>query len=1489
MDSYVTEWENRASNGLVSNTSANTGISDFLSQVAKWNQRSGVSANGDPLGLPSRLNKYTLQSDITTLTDTGNGPNALIVSENKISVNADLYIQNGVIDNDIHTRLKGYLGNSATRGVVESLSVDINPRSSGAANTNVRNHAHPNLDAISKDDHLISGKVESLPATTFDRISPVTLSNYRLPQGSYGLFVRNTSPQSRYLVETNPEFTEAERFMGSDYLLDKLDYSDDGTYKLLGDGRYESRLIRDAVMANTGQRYLTSDVSSDYEQYRYLLDNAVEAKEALSLSIGVGLTPEQTAALTHDIVWLEEQVVDGQTVLAPVLYLAQIDSRNVRGSSLIQGRDIELIAGGNLTNVGTIRATDDLSAKSKGSILQGGLVESGERLELTASNSLRNALSGEIRGGQVRLESIKEDIVNDRTAVTAGYEKAYNTYIDQGGLISARENLAMIAGRDIVNRADVESQGNASFVAGRDITNSAVEDSRRETQLNGFGTARTSTSQLRASLTASGDIALDAGRDVVVTASDVMARGALQAKAERDIRLAAGENTTRIWNQRFDSRSADQVGSRFASGDYMTLNAGRDVQLQASSVDSDAGLDIAAANEIVLNADTNRRETKALTWVRYSESSEAEQVGSALNAVGDIAIEAGRDVTALASSANAGEGMEIKAGRDLALASAENTQHEKSLTRTKKKIRQQIRQQGSELVADDGLSLSAGNDLRMVSSKVKAGEEAYLFAGNRVELLAANDQDYSLYEKEKDGGLFGSSSYRRDEVDDRRAVGSQIVGGDGLSVFSGGDQTYQGARLESGGDLALTSLGSIDFATASDLHSESHEKSSGNFAWQSSQGEGRTDETLHQSELIARGETLIRAANGLNIDVSHIDQQTVSQTIDAMVAADPDLAWLKDMQARGDVDWHTVKAIHDSWDYSQSGLGAGAALAISIAAVAIVGPAAAGYASGTFGTASAGALAANAAVGAAASSLATTATVSLINNRGDLGDAFDDTLSSESLKGALIAAASAGAAQGLDGVWGGSTDIVNGQTTGFNLSDWSDTGRFIGQRASQAVVDAGLQTAIAGGEFDEHLRQTLQGAASTVLEATLFNQVGDLGARYPELLADGEGGKIALHALAGGLAAEATGGDFRTGAAAAGANEALIKQLDTLVDRDPQLLVAASKLTGLMAAGLVDGDVAQGAEIAGNATTYNYLSHWQEAKKDEELAACKDDLLCKAGTRANWAMVDAQQEAGLLVGSAGGIALSAKEAAEGVYALVTDFPEVMDGLKQLATSPEYRQQFGENYLNDLQVRADRLNTAYETAGWDGSVTAGVEGGRFAAELAGVLTAVKGGAQLVAKLPSSAGKLIDAAKPSPSVVSGGKVGSGSLGGTVTNVANATGALKYVDEPPFNPSGSVGAAQPWSMKGRIKHVELPTQGKIRYVPPEHYTASNPLPRGPNNGYIDKFGNEWIKGPSRTAGEAFEWDVQLSKQGRAQLGWASRDGSHMNISLTGKITHK
>lgn len=98
---------------------------------------------------------------------------------------------------------------------------------------------------------------------------------------------------------------------------------------------------------------------------------------------------------------------------------------------------------------------------------------------------------------------------------------------------------------------------------------------------------------------------------------------------------------------------------------------------------------------------------------------------------------------------------------------------------------------------------------------------------------------------------------------------------------------------------------------------------------------------------------------------------------------------------------------------------------------------------------------------------------------------------------------------------------------------------------------------------------------------------------------------------------------------------------------------------------------------------------------------------------------------------------------------------------------------------------------------------------------------------------------------------------------------------------------------SIKRLIKQEELPTTGKLRYVPPKKLHSFDRLPHKklPNNriGFIDRFGNIWVKGPSRTKGQAHEWDVQLSKQGIKQVGWMTRDNSHLNVSLDGRVTHK
>ncbi|HGM8535806.1 TPA: DUF637 domain-containing protein, partial [Pseudomonas aeruginosa] len=964
--------------------------------------------------------------------------------------------------------------------------------------------------------------------------------------------------------------------------------------------------------------------------------------------------------------------VNGEKVLAPVVYLAQAEGRLGPNGALIQGRDVNLITGGDLRNAGTLRAQNDLSATA-GNIDNSGLIEAGNRLDLLASGSIRNDQGGIIAGREVSLSALTGDVINEQTVTQhqSSYRGTGTTeaFADSAARIEAAQKLTVSAGRDVAN------------IGG-------VIDSK-------------------------GDLALQGGRDVLVSA----------AVAERG--WTAG-------SQAYQTQTT-QMGAEVVAGRDISVSAGRDISVVGSRID------------------------------------------------------ARRDVT-------------FEAGRDVGLVAAANEEH--AYGKTKKVTFQddKITQQATRVDAGGDLVINAGQDLRLVASQASAGDEAYLVAGDKLELLAANDSSYYLYDK-KSKGSFGSKKTRRDEITDVTAVGSQISSGGDLTLLSGGDQTYQGAKLESGNDLAIVSGGAVTFEAVKDLHQESHEKSKGDLAWQSSKGKGQTDETVRQSQIVAQGNLAIKAVEGLKIDLKHIDQKTVSQTIDAMVQADPQLAWLKQMEQRGDVDWRRVQELHDSWKYSNSGLGVGAQLAIAIvvayftagaASAALGSMAGVGAGSGSMmaaagstamvqagtavGTAAAGW--ANAAGTAVAMGMASNGAISTINNRGNLGDVVKDVTSSDALRGYVVAGTTAGLTAGVYDKWtstqtGTSTALPNtgAVAPAAGLGTWQGVGQFTSNQLLQNGTSVLLDRALGG---KGSLGDALQNSLANAFAAYGFKLIGDT---THGVLDDGSLGKIGLHALMGGLAAEAVGGDFRTGALAAGVNEALVdslaKQYASLpIDDKKGLLIMSSQLIGVLAAstqGDADAKSLQtGAWVAGNATQHNYLSHWQEEKKRQEVDGCKDKQLCKTGIEAKWAIISAQQDVGIVVGVGGGIGLSTAETAVGVYELVKNWRETYAALEQLATSPEFRQQFGDNYLKGLEERAAFLTQAYEDAGWQGSVTAGVEGGRFAAELVGVLTAVKGGAQITAKLPTAAKNLVNAIAESP--VSGsmssqlGAVGDlGRLGG------------------------------------------------------------------------------------------------------------------------------
>ncbi|MBG7196214.1 DUF637 domain-containing protein, partial [Pseudomonas aeruginosa] len=990
----------------------------------------------------------------------------------------------------------------------------------------------------------------------------------------------NATPSNshKYLIETNPALTELKQFLNSDYLLGGLGINPDDSKKRLGDGLYEQRLVREAIVQRTGQRFIAG-LNSDEAMFRYLMDNAIASKDVLGLTPGVTLSAAQVAALTHDIVWLEEVEVNGEKVLAPVVYLAQAEGRLGPNGALIQGRDVNLITGGDLRNAGTLRAQNDLSATA-GNIDNSGLIEAGNRLDLLASGSIRNDQGGIIAGREVSLSALTGDVINERTVTQhqSSYRGTGTTeaFADSAARIEAAQKLTVSAGRDVAN------------IGG-------VIDSK-------------------------GDLALQGGRDVLVSA----------AVAERG--WTAG-------SQAYQTQTT-QMGAEVVAGRDISVSAGRDISVAGSRID------------------------------------------------------ARRDVT-------------FEAGRDVGLVAAANEEH--AYGKTKKVTFQddKITQQATRVDAGGDLAINAGQDLRLVASQASAGDEAYLVAGDKLELLAANDSSYYLYDK-KSKGSFGSKKTRRDEITDVTAVGSQISSGGDLTLLSGGDQTYQGAKLESGNDLAIVSGGAVTFDAVKDLHQESHEKSKGDLAWQSSKGKGQTDETVRQSQLVAQGNLAIKAVEGLKIDLKHIDQKTVSQTIDAMVQADPQLAWLKQMEQRGDVDWRRVQELHDSWKYSNSGLGVGAQLAIAIvvtyftagaASAALGSMAGVGAGSGSMmaaagstamvqagtavGTAAAGW--ANAAGTAVAMGMASNGAISTINNRGNLGDVVKDVTSSDALRGYVVAGTTAGLTAGVYDKWtstqtGTSTALPNtgAVAPAAGLGTWQGVGQFTSNQLLQNGTSVLLDRALGG---KGSLGDALQNSLANAFAAYGFKLIGDT---THGVLDDGSLGKIGLHALMGGLAAEAVGGDFRTGALAAGVNEALVdslaKQYASLpIDDKKGLLTMSSQLIGVLAAstqGDADAKSLQtGAWVAGNATQYNFLNHAENEERWKSQKACQGGDEAACGRADAWDKLDRDRDLALMTAcSTGGQASTCS-------ALRQEAWKAAQSLKQASWSPEAREQYAQAMQN----------------------------------------------------------------------------------------------------------------------------------------------------------------------------------------------------------------
>ena len=318
-----------------------------------------------------------------------------------------------------------------------------NPVLNLAANPSINPAINPSINPS------ISSAISSAINTAIDPARPSAIGfNYLAKFG--GLF--RPATKANFVLETRFQFINVRAFYGSEYFMRRLGYKPDRRQRFLGDAYFDTQFVNRQILEQAGRRFLYADSRNDTKQMKRLLEQGLAAAGDLQLSPWVSLSREQQALLTEDIVWYEPMVYQGETVLAPRLYLASKGrSRLSAKGAIISARNIDLRVGNTITNSGAIEAQGNL--------------------RLTARNDIQN-IRGRIKAGaDLRIESLEGSILNQNEIRRIEYDAQNVLEYELGkSEIFAGKDLIIKAGKDITNLAStIRAEGNASLKAGKNI------------------------------------------------------------------------------------------------------------------------------------------------------------------------------------------------------------------------------------------------------------------------------------------------------------------------------------------------------------------------------------------------------------------------------------------------------------------------------------------------------------------------------------------------------------------------------------------------------------------------------------------------------------------------------------------------------------------------------------------------------------------------------------------------------------------------------------------------------------------------------------------------------------------------------------------------------------------------------------------------------------------------------------------------------------
>ena len=617
-----------------------------------------------------------------------------------------------------------------------------------------------------------------------------------IPTIPNGVFIPAASPGSSYLVESNPLFTNVDNFLGSDYLAAKYNFKPDELIKRLGDAGYETYLVQQQLIALTGSNMVVAGATTEKAQMQALMDSAGSQAKTLGLAYGTALTSAQQAKLSSDMVWMVETTVNGQKVLAPVVYLAastrqlfdgaptvagdkvNMNVTTLANSGTIRGNTVDISATGDVHNTGgTIKGTDVSVASTGGSVIneaavnekvinrgdyidlqttvgKGGTIQ-GSNVKLSAAKNVEN-LSSTIQGGSVNLKA-GGDVVNKTLVLTNVSGTSLRQTAAETGTISATGNLNVDAGRDVQNLGAQMSAGNdATISAKRDVVFDTVSLTNRDTTTSSSksfvknsdsSTTTTTTTQVQGGLTTGGNMVIKAKNDVTLASANIKSGNDTSVDAGGDLNILARSNSVQSVTQ--SSSSGAGVGGGLLGTEKSTTDA-------FSSRAAVSNLGTGAAGSI----------------------------GSA----GNLSLSAGKTVTLEGTKVNAAGGLSIAADTVQVLAA-------KDIDRTTT-----VKESTSYLSVSKGdnakTNTTAKSDVKS-DGVVKAGANA----------SATNDA----------GGLDFSKTTKTNTFDETvHSVGANLTAGGGLTITSKKDITLQGAAVQAKGDVDLTAQ-NVNIMAAQDI------------------------------------------------------------------------------------------------------------------------------------------------------------------------------------------------------------------------------------------------------------------------------------------------------------------------------------------------------------------------------------------------------------------------------------------------------------------------------------------------------------------------------------------------------------------------------------------------------------------------------------------------------------------------------------------------